>query len=172
MPPTIEVFEPDVIIFFEKPVEKSSPCEIISPKELLLKELPHPKQLRTRGRTLFIQWSDEIYELQSVQWRNHGSWFINQRVSSSKSFYLANKIDPRFLLLPYLERAECKGKYSPLSQIVISDGSTEPRLPLGNVLRWKMDEMCDVNDKLGDDLILYRYNSDKVYIEYKNHTSV
>eukprot|EP01035_Chromulina_nebulosa_P032966 gene32966-44103_t len=61
-----------------------------------------------------------------------------------------------------INEAECKGKYSPLSQIVISDGTTEPRLPLGNVLQWKMDEMCDVNDKLGDDLILYRYNSDKV----------
>ena len=158
---SLEVTEPDIIIFFEKPT-KSSPYEIISPKELLLKELPHPKQFHSTGRTVFIQWSNDIYEMQSVQWKNHGSWFINQRVSSRKLFYLASKIDPRFLLLPYLEKAECKGKFSPLSQIIIADGIEAPRLPLENVPQWKMDEICDVNDKLGDDLILYRYNSDKV----------
>jgi hypothetical protein len=35
------------------------------------------------------------------------------------------------------------------------------RLPLSSASSWKLHEICDVNDKLGDDMILYRYNEEK-----------
>ena len=59
-----------------------------------------------------------MYELQSIQPRKNSSFFVNQRINSSKEFYIANKIDPRFLLLPYFENSN--GKFSPLDQIVVS----------------------------------------------------
>ena len=30
-----------------------------------------------------------------------------------------------------------------------------------NVSKWNMQDICDINDKLGDDMILYRLNRDK-----------
>lgn len=117
--------------------------------------LPHPKGIPV----VYIQIDGEILELQSVQPRSNGSWFINQNVSSSGSFYMASKLDPRFLCLPFLERAAAK--YSPLDQIITtSDVQGCGRLPLSNSSRWRIDEIADVKD-LGDDLILFRYNEVK-----------
>ena len=138
----------------------------ITSRELELRSLPHPKYTNSSKdieRVIFIHLNGELYELQSVQWRNHGSWFINQRVSSRKKLYLASKIDPRFFILPYFERSlnnECQGKFCPLNQI-ITPYNVEDRFPLTNISQWKLDEICDVNDRFGDDMILYRYNLEK-----------
>jgi hypothetical protein len=124
-------------------------------KDLNLKSFPHPK-----GYTmLVVDVNDKLYELQCTQPRKYSSWFIDQRVSSSQNLYLANVLDPRFLLLPFLERST--GKYSPLDQIVLLDEKYS-RFPFNRVSSWKMQDMCDVNDKLGDDMILYRYNESKM----------
>ena len=129
-----------------------------------VKPFPHPKRTDSGAQVLMLyvpvagEQDGDIFELQSIQPRRHGSWFINQRVSSSPVIYVASKIDPRLLCLPFLESSS--GKYSPLDQIVVPrDGCA--RMPLARSNTWKMEEMCDVNDKLGDDMILYRYNQDK-----------
>lgn len=131
---------------------------------LEVKPFPHPKRTDSGAQTLMLylpvsgSLGGDIFELQSIQPRRHGSWFINQRVSSSPTFYMASKIDPRLLCLPFLESSN--GKYSPLDQIVCyKDGCA--RIPLFLSNKWKMEEMCDVNDKLGDDMILYRHNEQK-----------
>lgn len=127
----------------------------ISAKELHLKAFPHP---RGYGM-MIIDLEDQFYELQSTQPRKFSSWFINQRVSSSQTVYMANIFDPRFLCLPFLEKAGAK--YSPLDQIIHMDEKFA-RFPFQRVSTWKMQDICDVNDKLGDDMILYRYNESKV----------
>eukprot|EP01036_Dinobryon_divergens_P045504 gene45504-60803_t len=78
-------------------------------------------------------------EIQSVQPRRHGSWFIDQRISSEGSLYLASKFDPRFLILPYLEKES--SRFCPLDQII------GPKIPITGASSWKLEEICDVNDK-------------------------
>ena len=117
--------------------------------------LPHPKGMPI----VFVQIAGELMELQSIEPKKRGSWFVNQRVSSSSKVYVATKFDPRFLCLPYLERASAK--YSPLDQVVCTNDTAGcSRLPLTRSGQWKLDEVTDVKD-LGDDLILFRFNESK-----------
>lgn len=124
--------------------------------ELQLQQFQHPK-----GHCFLLAYDGrDFYELQATQPRKYGSWFLAQRVCSKKEIILGNIFDLRFLLLPHLEKAQ--GRFSPLDQIVHC-GDGEDRLPLNEVVnRWNMRVICDVNDQYGDDMILYRYNSEKV----------
>lgn len=121
--------------------------------------LPHPKGLIP---IVFLLDSTKncLYELQGVQPSKFGSWFINQKVSSQKGFFTATVIDPRFLVLPFLRKAS--SKFSPLDQI-ISNIDKCNKFPLNLLKDWKMDEICDVNDSFGEDMILYKYNEIKVH---------
>jgi len=109
---------------------------------------------------VYLHLDHEIYELQTAAPRKHGSWFLNQRVNPDKHFYLASRMDARFLLLPYLEKAGTK--FSPLDQIVTIASGCQ-RIPLAKAhTSWHLDAMCDVKD-LGDgpEMIFYRYNEQK-----------
>jgi hypothetical protein len=116
--------------------------------------LPHPKY----GPIEFVRCGIDLYELQTVQPRKFGSWFIDQRVSSDPSLFLATKYDQKFIILPFLEKHG--QKFSPLDQIVVMVDGCDC-LPLNQVSMWHLDDICDVNDKFGDDMILYRLNQDK-----------
>ena len=105
---------------------------------------------------IYILQGDKILELQSANPRRFASWFIDQRVSSDSAIYVASRVDVKFLLLPYLEKES--SKYRPIDQIVSS------RFPLEHSSSWKLMDICDINDKLGDDMILYRYNESKTVI--------
>lgn len=129
--------------------------EIMKETSLDLVTLPHPKG----SAIVYVQIAGKIMELQSIEPKKHASWFINQKVSSSSSFYMASKLDPRFLCLPYLEKYG--SKFSPLDQIItLSELEGCSRIPLLSSSRWKLEEISDVKD-LGDDLILYRFNEEK-----------
>jgi len=117
--------------------------------------LPHPKH--DEGGVLFCQSGSKIYELQSVQPRKYGSWFLDQRISSDSTYLMASKFDPKFLLLPFLEKST---RYSPLDQIVTYVEGCD-RIPLQFHAEWGLGDVCDINDQLGDDMILYRLNADK-----------
>ena len=139
-----------IILILQKP---DGDIEIVKETSLKLVTLPHPKGTPV----VYISLSGNILELQSVQPKKHGSWFINQKVSSSSSFYMASKLDPRFLCLPFFMSNGTR--FSPLDQIILcKDGCS--RLDLTNSNRWKLDEIADVKD-LGDDLIVYRHNEAK-----------
>lgn len=142
----MEAPKPSILIFQEKEIPSDG---------LALVTLPHPKHM-DEG-VLFCQAGRNIYELQSVQPRKYGAWFIDQRVSSKSSFLMASKFDPKFLLLPFLEKAT---RYSPLDQIITFVEGCD-RIPLQHCADWNLGDICDVNDQLGDDMILYRLNMDK-----------
>lgn len=148
----------DIVLLIQgKPEEFSS-------KELCLKSYPHPK-----GHTiLMIDLNGKFYEIQRTQPRKYCSYFINQRVSSGQYLYLANQFDIRFLILPFLEKSATK--YCPIDQIMIMNEKYS-RFPFQYINNWKLNEICDVNDKLGDDMILYRYNESKVmeWLKMKVH---
>lgn len=135
---------------------------------LEIKAFPHPKAAGDNDAVPLMLYvppaagnatkkSGDIYELQTVQLRRNGSWFSNQRVSSSSVFFMTSKIDPRFLCLPFLQKS--RDKFSPLDQIIGHTKDCE-RLPIAHASEWKMDEICDIKD-LGDDAIFYRYNEEK-----------
>ena len=141
-----------IILLVQKP---GGGTDLVRETSLDLITLPHPKGIPV----VYIQISGEILELQSIQPKKHGSWFINQVVSSSNNFYTASKLDPRFLCLPFLEKAGAR--FCPLDQIITtSDIVGCSRLPLSNWSKWNLHEIADVKD-LGDDLILFRFNESK-----------
>jgi hypothetical protein len=115
--------------------------------------LPHPKI----GNLVFVIMDDIIYELQNFEPRSHGSWFIDQRVSSADSIFVGTKIDPRFLLLPYISKTS---RYSLIDQILTPVAGCD-RFALKDIGSWKMHEFCDVNDKY-DDEVFYRHNEEKL----------
>ena len=94
--------------------------------------LPHPKFL---SPTVYILQNDDMFlELQTSNFRRFNSWFINQRVSSNGCLSLGTKVDPKFLVLPYIEQAG-NTKFSPIDQIVlVAEGCA--RMPLGNAKKW------------------------------------
>jgi hypothetical protein len=115
--------------------------------------LPHPKN----ANVVYIVLNNEIFEIQNHEPRVYASWFIDQRVCSNPSLYIASKIDIRFLLLPFIEKAI---KYSPLDQLLTYvQGCDKLSNYIGNVRNWRLEEMCDVNDKY--DELYYRYNEAK-----------
>ena len=142
------------MLFLSKEEGLDAKGALLQQSGLRLIKLPHPKG---GIPVMFLQGGDaEIYELQNAAPRKHASWFINQRVSSDPSFYMASRVDPRFLVLPYLEKAG--SKFSPLDQIVTVADSCA-RISLDKASTWGLDGLCDIKD-LGD-MILYRHNEAK-----------
>lgn len=145
------------------------PKESLSPTanvELNTIQVYHP---RNDSTVLFIQ-GGQFFEVQKTQIAKYGSWFLDQRVSSNKNVLFATPFDPRFILLPYFEKAG--SRYSPLEQIVhsssIPTAANVKVPPLQFWRQWKMEEVFDVNDKLGDDMIVFRYNKEKALAWLQN----
>jgi hypothetical protein len=101
---------------------------------------------------------NKIYEFQKATVKKLGCIFTEQRIMSDPSLYVATAIDPRFLLLPFLEKS--MNRFSPLDQIVTFVEGCD-RIPIQNASIWKLNEICDINDSFGDDMILYKLNMNK-----------
>lgn len=97
-------------------------------------ELNKVSYLHPKGQPIvYILLGEDICELQVVEPNVHGSWFINQRISSDGKFYLVSRIDPRFLCLPYLEKSG--SKYCPLDQIITRTEGCD-RIPIEKATTW------------------------------------
>ncbi|XP_043927620.1 ribonuclease H2 subunit B isoform X2 [Protopterus annectens] len=59
----------------------------------------------------------QIYEVKAFNEEYH-SWFIGQVVQHDGRLMLVTPMDPLFLVLPYLSKAEQKGKFQPIDQVV------------------------------------------------------
>lgn len=142
----------NIIILFQKQTKMTSLTLLPTDLELIL--VPHPKY----ESSLCICWENQFYELQSCSLQKYTTWFIEQRISSSQFLYLATIVDPKFIILPYLEKSN--GKFSPLDQIIPQlQNAKLPNLSLAS--QWNMNSICDINDSFGDDCIFYRYNTEK-----------
>ncbi|KAF6084816.1 ribonuclease H2 subunit B [Phyllostomus discolor] len=69
---------------------------------------------------LFSMCLQQLFEIKLFKEKHH-SWFINQSVQSGGLLYFATPIDPLFLLLHYLIKADKEGKFQPLDQVVVDD---------------------------------------------------
>jgi len=99
---------------------------------------------------------DVLMELQKVKPAKKGSWFIGQAVQADGEMMVATPLDPCFLLLPMLQKAE---RYQPLDQIEGMEGM-QPVLQLSGLSAW-LESICDVKD-LGDGDVYMRINHEKV----------
>lgn len=145
-----------MILLIEKSTssDKNSIRQINEGDNMNLVSLMHPKGVPV----VYMIYKDDVYEVQTIQPMKYCSWFINQRVSNNECIYVANKIDLRYLILSDMIAAG--SKYSPLDQIIITQ-PTCCRIPIHMIKRMNMTDVCDINDKYGEDMILYRYNEDK-----------
>nr|XP_019607728.1 PREDICTED: ribonuclease H2 subunit B isoform X3 [Rhinolophus sinicus] len=69
---------------------------------------------------LFNMCPQQLFEIKVFKEKHH-SWFINQSVQSGGLLHLATPMDPLFLLLYYLKKADKEGKFQPLDQVVVDD---------------------------------------------------
>uniref|UniRef100_A0A8C9DP28 Ribonuclease H2 subunit B n=1 Tax=Prolemur simus TaxID=1328070 RepID=A0A8C9DP28_PROSS len=69
---------------------------------------------------LFDVHLQQLFEIKVFKEKHH-SWFINQSVESGGLLHFATPMDPLFLLLHYLVKADKEGKFQPLDQVVVDD---------------------------------------------------
>ncbi|XP_075419600.1 ribonuclease H2 subunit B isoform X1 [Tenrec ecaudatus] len=62
----------------------------------------------------------KLFEIKVFKEKCH-SWFINQSVQSEGHLHFATPVDPLFLVLHYLIKADKEGKFQPLDQVVVDD---------------------------------------------------
>ena len=122
--------------------------------------LNHP-----RGHSVvYLINNNKFFELQRVQnGSKYSSFFVDQRVlggDDTATFYLANKIDLRYFIIPFLQKNA--SRFSPLDQIVrCGEEDSRDDLKLEYIDTSSLEEICEVNNKF-DDMILYRYNESKL----------
>ncbi|XP_060063850.1 ribonuclease H2 subunit B-like [Ylistrum balloti] len=120
-------------------------------------KLRHPK---TDKGAIFVFSNDEqdIHEVTSFK-EEFRSWFIGNQIQSDGSLRLTSIVDPLFLVLPYLIKAEKSGKFMTIDQVVIDDDFPECHRLYKTA---GMSELHQVSDVKGDDdLRVYRYNKEK-----------
>jgi len=119
-----------------------------SPPKLV--KLRHPKT--DKSAVFLLSGDSHLHEVLTFS-EDHRSWFLGERVASDGRLYLVTRMDPLFLVLPYLARAE---RLVPLSQMLDDDlyPSTDV---LSNVAG--LDKVADTK---GDkDLNVWKYNEEK-----------
>jgi len=117
-------------------------------------KLRHPKT-ETGSSFLLNPSNKRIFELMSFE-EDHRSWFIGSKVVSDGRIFLTTPVNPVFLALPYLVKAE---KLVPLDQML-----EDSEFPLTEeVLIAALDEKLEViADRKGDkDLNVWKYNEEK-----------
>uniref|UniRef100_F7CIU0 Ribonuclease H2 subunit B n=1 Tax=Monodelphis domestica TaxID=13616 RepID=F7CIU0_MONDO len=101
---------------------------------------------------LFNTNAQQLFEVKAFHEEYH-SWFIGQTVQHDGRLLLVTPMDPLFMVLYYLIKAEKEGKFQPLDQIVI-----DPEFPSCSMLL-----QCA---KLG--LFLHHVTEEKVNLEIGN----
>ncbi|XP_052782366.1 ribonuclease H2 subunit B-like [Mya arenaria] len=119
--------------------------------------LRHPKTDK-KALYVFSQADGSVHELLHFQ-EECRSWLIEQTVHSDGSLYVTTQVDPVFLVLPYLIKAEQTGKFITLEQIIIDEDFPEcERL----ITACKSQDLHHVSEVKGDDdLMAYKYSQEK-----------
>ncbi|XP_034859344.1 ribonuclease H2 subunit B isoform X1 [Mirounga leonina] len=121
---------------------------------------------------LFNMCLQQLFEIKIFK-EKYRSWFINQSVQSGGLLHFATPMDPLFLLLHYLRKADKEGKFQPLEQVVVDDMFPNCilllKLPdLEKLLRHVTEE------KEIDKKKYYKYSKEKTikWLEKKVHQTV
>uniref|UniRef100_A0A452UWL5 Ribonuclease H2 subunit B n=1 Tax=Ursus maritimus TaxID=29073 RepID=A0A452UWL5_URSMA len=112
---------------------------------------------------LFNMCLQQLFEIKVFKEKHH-SWFINQSVQSGGLLHFATPMDPLFLLLHYLRKADKEGTFQPLDQVVVDDMFPNCilllKLPdLEKLLRHVTEEkgrVCEIDKKK-----YYKYSKEK-----------
>jgi len=120
-------------------------------------KLRHPKT--DKGAAFLVNPSNnKIFELFSFE-EEHRSWFIGSKVVSDGRIFLTTPVNPVFLALPYLAKAE---KLVPLDQML-----EDSEFPLAEeILVAALGEKLEaIADRKGDkDLNVWKYNEEKAMV--------
>ncbi|RHZ75290.1 hypothetical protein Glove_216g70 [Diversispora epigaea] len=126
--------------------------------------LPHP---RTGLPARYIIQDGDLFEAQRVDCSSQNSWFIKDIIQKDGSMILFTRIDPLFLMIPFLENSrrknlESQGFFLTLEDILdnIDYPSTTRLLTINNMLTY-MEWICDGKD-INLDSKVYRLNDDKM----------
>ncbi|XP_038050978.1 ribonuclease H2 subunit B-like [Patiria miniata] len=120
-------------------------------------KLKHPK---TEKSAMFMFSSDGSTVLELLSFKEkHRSWFIDESVQEDGSLMMATPIDPLFLILPYLVKAEKSGKYITLDQIL--DDADYPQCHRLARCSGASHLHCISSVRGASDVQAYRYDSDK-----------
>lgn len=101
----------------------------------------------------------ELYELCCFSEPNR-SWFINDTVCSNGKIFLPTRVDPLFLVIPYLEK-NCTGKAVPLDQILV-DEEFPHTAKLVKVFSSGVQLSLIAEEKKAGDIRAYKFNEEKV----------
>ncbi|XP_031321833.2 ribonuclease H2 subunit B isoform X1 [Camelus dromedarius] len=121
---------------------------------------------------LFNMCLPQLFEVKVFKEKNH-SWFINESVQSGGLLHFATPMDPLFLLLYYLVKADKEGKFQPLDQVVMDDAFPNCvlllRLPELEKLLQHVTEEKEIDKKK-----YYKYSKEKTlkWLEKKVNQTV
>jgi len=119
--------------------------------------LTHP---RTSIPTTFLtlSTSKRIYEINKLTPSKYSSYFVGNTVLPDGGVYTATEVDVILLALP--ELSEKARKLSPFDQVQSVLGGTSS---IGSYLTpTNLSKICVVSDCMGDDMLLYKLDDDKV----------
>lgn len=101
----------------------------------------------------------DLYELCCFSEPNR-SWFINETVCSNGKIFLPTRVDPLFLVIPYLAK-NCTSKAVPLDHVLVDDEFPHTE-KLVKVLSAGAQMALIADEKKAGDIRAYKFNEEKV----------
>ncbi|XP_053695228.1 ribonuclease H2 subunit B [Sabethes cyaneus] len=102
---------------------------------------------------------DVIWEISCFAEANR-SWFVDESVHSNGKIYLPTRMDPLFLVIPYLVK-HCQNKAVPLEHILIDDDFPHTVKIVDSFLHEKQLALIADVKKAGN-ILAYKYNESKI----------
>lgn len=130
-------------------------CE--NPKALSVLTLRHPCTGES-SKFLCDENASHLYELNSHK-DKYGSWFVDAKVQQDGSLFVATRIDPIFIVLPYLKNSGQAEKYVILDQILKDDQYPDCHKFVKVILQSQLGNVADVSGS--GDFVGFKYNQEK-----------
>jgi len=136
-------------------ITPTNSLENASDQDIKILKLKHPKT----GEGAFFLYNKsmkKLFEMLSFE-EDHRSWFIGSKVVSDGRIFLVTPVNPVFLVLPYLTKAE---RLVPLDQMLQDDEFPDSEdILLDSVSEDKLQLVSD--SKGSKDLNVWKYNKEK-----------
>ncbi|EKX53245.1 hypothetical protein GUITHDRAFT_100952 [Guillardia theta CCMP2712] len=119
-----------------------------------------------KERVLYLHIDSKVLEVKRAKRNKYSCWFVGDSCIAEGDFFLATRVDPLFLALPFLEKARNKtaehaGRFCSKEQIFIDNPDDESASILNSVTKQDdLSVLCDVQ-LVGDDQY-FRLSDDKV----------